>query len=130
MGRKVFTGCRDCKKCMNSGAANAGRNMGRLLAAASTAGLSEAGLATRKKCRICDHQLSLHGQDPMAAAAPAVPRQSLAERLEQNRQQREETHDAAVAHVEAYLAGEYPKWKLTGRELLLLRKANKEREGN
>jgi hypothetical protein len=32
----------------------------------------------------------------------------------------------AVEHVEAYLRGDYPKWKMTTRELLLLRKARKE----
>lgn len=36
---------------------------------------------------------------------------------------------AAIEHVEAHLRGEYPKWKLTTRELLLLRKAKKELDG-
>lgn len=31
----------------------------------------------------------------------------------------------AVEHVDAYLRGEYPKWKLTTRERALLRKATR-----
>jgi hypothetical protein len=36
---------------------------------------------------------------------------------------RDEAERLAVEHVEAHLASEYPLWKLTTREHLLLRKA-------
>jgi hypothetical protein len=57
---KVHTGCRDCSKCTNSEVANLTRNTGRVVAAIYTAGLSEAALRSRRKCRICGHQMSLH----------------------------------------------------------------------
>jgi hypothetical protein len=60
MAKKVKTGCRDCRKCTNSKAANFGRNTGRGFMAYATVGMSELALATRKSCRICGHQLSLH----------------------------------------------------------------------
>jgi len=57
---KVHTGCRDCRKCTNSDVVNLTRNTGRVVAAIYTAGLSEAALRSRRKCRICGHQMSLH----------------------------------------------------------------------
>lgn len=60
--------CRDCKRCTNSMFANAGRKSGRLLAFVTTAGLSEAAMATQKKCRACGHQMSLHGVDQVGDA--------------------------------------------------------------
>lgn len=69
---RVETACRDCKKCMNSGVANLGRNTTRASVAVATAGLSEVGMKFRKTCRLCGHQLSLHSGDgePRQAAAP------------------------------------------------------------
>jgi len=65
----VTTGCRDCKKCTNSGVANLGRNSGRAGAAVLTLGLSEAVMTATKNCRICGHKLSLHsGVDEVLAA--------------------------------------------------------------
>jgi len=57
---RVYSGCRDCRKCMNPAVANAGRNAGRLLAGVSTGGLSELAMGLRGRCRVCGHQLSLH----------------------------------------------------------------------
>lgn len=80
--------CRDCKNCTNSSIANAGRKFGRASMATMTLGMSEAAMATRKKCRLCGHQMSLHGTDqvggavqptvqvqqqPQGYAGPAVP---------------------------------------------------------
>lgn len=111
MARRVETGCRDCTRCTNSAVANAGRAAGRATANVATLGMAS---AFTKKCKACGHVMSLHGQD----AAPA-PRQSAAE-------VRDEAEQTAIGHVDAYLRGEYPKWRLTGRELLLLRKANRD----
>ena len=61
MAIKVQTGCRDCRKCTNSGVANLARDTGRATAAVMTAGISEVGFAFTKKCRGCGHQMSLHG---------------------------------------------------------------------
>jgi len=72
MSKHVETACRDCKKCMDSSVAHGGRNLGRGLMAISTAGMSEAGLAMRKKCRLCGHQMSLHHGAEAATVQPAV----------------------------------------------------------
>lgn len=60
MAQRVESGCRDCKKCTNSGYANLGRNAGRATAAVFSLGTSEAVMAGTKNCRICGHKLSLH----------------------------------------------------------------------
>lgn len=61
MGRaRIYTACRDCKRCTNSPIANSGRKAGRATIAFTTVGLSEVGLAMRKKCSLCGHQMSLH----------------------------------------------------------------------
>ena len=72
MARKVRTGCRDCRKCTNSMAANFGRNTGRGFMAYTTVGMSEVALASRKKCRICGHQLSLHMGSGATTVQPVV----------------------------------------------------------
>ena len=70
---RVEQGCRDCKKCTNSGAANLGRNSGRTSMALATGGLSEVGMrAFAKKCRICNHQLSLHKGAEATTPQPGV----------------------------------------------------------
>ena len=61
MASRVEMACRDCRKCTNSTIANLGRNSGRVLAAAMTLGVSEAGFLATKQCRQCNHSLSLHG---------------------------------------------------------------------
>ncbi len=61
MGRaRIYTACRDCKRCTNSPIANSGRKAGRATIAFTTVGLSEVGFAMRKKCSLCGHQMSLH----------------------------------------------------------------------
>ena len=72
MAKHVETACRDCKKCTNSVAANVGRNTGRATMAVMTFGMSEAGLAARKKCRLCGHQLSLHEGAESPTVQPTV----------------------------------------------------------
>lgn len=71
MGR-IQTGCRDCKKCTNSVFANLGRNSARAFIGIATVGMSEAGLAARKKCRVCGHQLSLHMGAQASTVQPGV----------------------------------------------------------
>lgn len=58
--QKVYMGCRDCKGCTNSSYANAGRKMGRGLAAFTTSGISEVARGGTKNCSVCGHKLSLH----------------------------------------------------------------------
>src|SRR3954452_15622205 len=78
MGKqKGVSACRDCRKCMNSSVGNLGRNSGRVTAAVMTFGMSEAAMATTKKCRVCDHQLSLHEGENVQ------PRTSFTERFAQ-----------------------------------------------
>ena len=60
--------CRDCKNCTNSAVAHAGRKIGRATVALYTVGISELAMATRKKCRACGHQMSLHGVDQVGGA--------------------------------------------------------------
>lgn len=61
MGRdRVYTACRDCKRCTNSRIADGGRKLGRAALAFTTMGISEVGFAAKKKCRMCGHQMSLH----------------------------------------------------------------------
>lgn len=60
MAKRVQMGCRDCKKCMISGAGRAGRKTGRGLALVMTFGLSEVAMAATKDCGQCGHPLSLH----------------------------------------------------------------------
>lgn len=70
--------CRDCKRCTNSKLANFGRRYGRAVAFAYTVGLSEAVMATQKKCRECGHQMSLHGAGKVGwAPQPTVQAQNL-----------------------------------------------------
>jgi hypothetical protein len=70
--------CRDCKRCTNSKLANFGRRTGRLVAFAYSVGISEAVMATQKKCRECGHQMSLHGADKVGwAPQPTVQAQNL-----------------------------------------------------
>ncbi|WP_128645060.1 hypothetical protein [Rhodococcus sp. BS-15] len=76
MPRRVYTGCRDCKNCTNSDLAHTGRKLGRTSAKVATLGASELAMATKKKCRACGHQLSLHSQFTDATRAPiayAIP---------------------------------------------------------
>lgn len=74
MTARVYTACRDCKNCTNSAFAHAGRRAGRTTALVLTAGVSEAAMATKKKCRQCGHQMSLHGLiDSLPPAAPQSP---------------------------------------------------------
>lgn len=69
--------CRDCKNCTNSALAHAGRKLGRWSIALYTLGVSEMVMATRKKCRGCGHQMSLHGVDQVGSAPqPTVQVQS------------------------------------------------------
>jgi len=60
----------------------------------------------------------------------AQTKQALAETKLVNAQRRQleqgEAEAAAIEHVDAYLRGEYPKWKLTVRERVLLRQAEQE----
>ena len=58
--RRIKSACRDCKKCMGSGVAVAGRNSAKAGMAVMTLGLSSLALSFKRKCRVCDHQLSLH----------------------------------------------------------------------
>lgn len=70
---RVEQGCRDCKKCTNSGVANLGRNSSRATMGLMTMGMSEVGMrALSKKCRICNHQLSLHKSEEARTPQPAV----------------------------------------------------------
>ncbi len=78
MTNKVFTACRDCKNCTNSDLAHFGRRTGRRTAMLMTVGASEVALATKRKCRQCGHQMSLHGQTstlapPTPSAFPPTP---------------------------------------------------------
>lgn len=72
---RVETGCRDCKNCTNSGLANFGRRAGRSSAKLMTLGMSEAVMATTKKCRACGHQMSLHGIADNVPPPSSVPTQ-------------------------------------------------------
>lgn len=58
---RVYTACRDCRKCTNPTAANAARDTGRVSLAILTVGISEMALALKGKCRLCGHRMSLHG---------------------------------------------------------------------
>jgi len=126
MTKRIYTGCRDCKKCTNSVVANFGRNTGRVTAGLMTAGASELGMASMKKCRICGHQLSLHHgaeavtvqpayapvQSPRPAPNP-MPDQPSSPRgmLEQHDTGKRESFWKAPS-LGAYLAGrKYPKDK-------------------
>ncbi|WP_186627289.1 DUF4229 domain-containing protein [Rhodococcus sp. BP22] len=76
MPTRVYTACRDCKNCTSSDLAHFGRQTGRKTAAIVTIGVSEAAMATKKKCRQCGHQMSLHGSLdslPPTSATPVYP---------------------------------------------------------
>lgn len=62
MAIKAETACRDCKRCTNSALADMGRKAGRKTAKWATLGMSELGFAMTKKCKLCGHQMSLHGK--------------------------------------------------------------------
>jgi hypothetical protein len=87
MAKRVHTGCNNCKRCTNSGAAEFGRKQGKLWANLMTAGGVAAVQAFTADCRACGHKMSLHdrGEDPKGnsyaapvsvqqpAQAPAAP---------------------------------------------------------
>jgi len=77
MAKRVETGCRDCRKCTNSAAANLGRNTGRAGAAVLTVGISELAMGFTKNCRVCGHKLSLHEGAQAATVQPAVAVQQI-----------------------------------------------------
>lgn len=73
MGRpKVYTACRDCKRCTNSPIADSGRSFGRKALAVYTIGASELVFAANKKCRMCGHQMSLHQGAAANTAQPVI----------------------------------------------------------
>ena len=63
MALRVRTGCKNCKRCMNSFVGEAGRVTGRGLAFVTTAGVSELAMAGTKNCGACGHKLSLHMEE-------------------------------------------------------------------
>ena len=73
MAKRVLTGCMDCKRCTNSGAANAGRRTGRGLTAIATGGLSEAARVTTKNCKACGHKLSVHASTTTLERPSSTP---------------------------------------------------------
>ena len=60
MGRRVETGCANCKRCTNSAMSEAGRKLGRATVALSSAGMSEVARGFTRNCRACGHKMSLH----------------------------------------------------------------------
>lgn len=73
MGRaKVYTACRDCKRCTNSPIADSSRSFGRKALAVYTLGSSELVFAANKKCRLCGHQMSLHRGTEATTVQPVV----------------------------------------------------------
>ena len=80
MGKtRIYSGCRDCKRCTNPAVANFGRTSGRVGAAASTVGVSELARGFTRNCTGCGHKLSLHGyvySPEMVRGVPTgIPRQ-------------------------------------------------------
>ena len=61
-----------------------------------------------------------------AALAEAKLAKAQAKALKRGTKPAPARQDTAAEHVQAYLDGNYPKWRLTTGELLLLRKARKE----
>ena len=76
MARRVQSGCNNCKRCTNSGAAELGRKQGKLWANVATLGGVAAVQAFTADCRACGHKMSLHdrGGDPKgnSYAAPVA----------------------------------------------------------
>jgi hypothetical protein len=60
VAKRVLTGCNNCKRCTNSGAAEFGRKVGKASAAFVTVGTSVMVGAFTANCRACGHKLSLH----------------------------------------------------------------------
>lgn len=81
MARRVQTGCNNCKRCTNSGAAEFGRKQGKLWANLVTVGGVAAVQAFTADCRGCGHKMSLHdrGGDPRgnSYATPVATQQPL-----------------------------------------------------
>lgn len=67
---RVQSACRDCKRCTNSGFAELGRKLSRGTVGVSTFGMSELAFKVKKTCRLCGHQMSLHGET--ATPAPSL----------------------------------------------------------
>jgi hypothetical protein len=78
MAKRVQTGCRDCRKCTNSAAANLGRNSGRAGAAIMSVGISELAMGFTKNCGGCGHKLSLHQGAQATTVQPTVTVQQAA----------------------------------------------------
>ena len=72
MGRRVETGCPNCKRCTNSAAGEAGRKLARATVALSSGGLSEVARGFTRNCRGCGHKMSLHEAQATAQAAVVV----------------------------------------------------------
>lgn len=74
MGGRVETGCANCKRCTNSGVAEAGRKSAKLMANLATGGSVAMVQAFTKNCRACGHKMSLHekGQPQQANVTVVV----------------------------------------------------------
>lgn len=70
---RVETGCRDCKRCTNSGAAELGRKAGRATAAVLSGGFVPLAGAFTKNCRGCGHKMSLHHREQQLAPVAPTP---------------------------------------------------------
>lgn len=79
IAKRVKTGCNNCKRCTNSGAAELGRKQGKLWANVFTFGSVAAVQAFTADCRACSHKLSLHDTGGQATgnsyATPVAVRQ-------------------------------------------------------
>lgn len=60
MGRRMQTGCKNCKRCTNSSMAELGRKQGKFWANVMTFGSVAAVQAFTADCRACGHKMSLH----------------------------------------------------------------------
>lgn len=74
-GKRVETGCSNCKRCTNSGAAEFGRKQTKLWANVMTLGSVSMAQAFTADCRACGHKMSLHAkvEQPQAPMAQRVP---------------------------------------------------------
>lgn len=98
---KVHTGCRDCRKCTNSEVVNLARNTGRIIAGIYSAGMSEVALRSRRKCRICGHQMSLHEGAEAATPQPAMELRHSAQQVDQAPRLHSESEDDESAFEDA-----------------------------
>lgn len=98
--------------------------MGLIRKAASVSTLGGVKYTSRREAETKERIANARLANAQAGAVRGVPATAGVPFEQRVADRRDASEVLAVEHVDAHLRGEYPKWKLTTRERLMLRKAS------